>query len=127
MSLKLILRTNALSCLTFGLFFVAFPESIGRFLSDDPVQPWLLLGLGAMLVANGALLFATSFQTLPMKELIIFFSAGDFAWVLGTLGLILADVAVTSPLGVASALAVTCLVGGLGAAQLFMRKQMGHC
>lgn len=126
MSLQLLLRANAVSCLAFGFLFFATPDAVSQFLSDNPVQPWVFLGLGALLITNGILLVITSALPHPNRAFILFFSAGDFAWVLGTIALIAAGVAVTTPQGISAALIVAVLVGGLGAGQLLANKRMKH-
>jgi len=57
-SLKLVLRTNATSCIVFGLLGFLMPTSISDFLGDPPV--WLVQVVGAVLTANGLHLILAS-------------------------------------------------------------------
>lgn len=126
-SLKTILRLNAASCLGFGAVFLSLPGSVGAFLGAPPAPAWLLAALGAALIVNGAHLILASRQALPPKALILYFSAGDFAWVLATLGLIASATWITRPEGLIAALLVAAFVGWVGVSQLFARKALGHC
>ena len=127
LSLKTILRMNAASCLGFGALFVIFPSAVAAFLSASPAPSWLILGIGAMLIMNGAHLIWTSAKALPAKAEILYFSSGDFAWVIGTLALVLNGTWVTSTPGVAVALAIATMVAFFGVSQMFARKRMGAC
>ena len=54
----------------------------------------------------------------PGKLLVIYFSAGDFIWVAGTILLIVLGFGITSTAGVAAALMVAAMVGSFGLLQL---------
>ena len=116
-SLPTILRLNALSCLGFGALFLAAPGPVAAALGAAPPLAPALIGAG--LLANGGhLLLAARRRPLRRAE-VLWFSAGDMLWWLGSLGLVATRTWVTSPAGVAATLAVAAVVAGLGTAQLW--------
>ena len=117
-SLRAILRANAASCLIFGTLFVLLPAKTAGFLSPSPAPPWLMQMVGLVLIANGLhLLWAASRKTFQPWE-ILYFSAGDMAWVMITLALIGAGTWITTPGGITAALGVALMVGGFGLTQV---------
>ena len=126
-NLKTIMFANAASCIGFGATFALFPSAVAGFLSASPAPSWLLLGLGVMLIGNGILLIWLGMQQLPRTEAVVFFSLGDFAWVLATLALIALGIWITTTAGIIAALAVAAMVGYFGVAQMVARKKLGSC
>jgi len=117
-SLKLVMRLNAASCVSFGLLFVVIPQAVATFLGQIP-QP-IIIALGVGLLINGAHLGYASRRTDLRHSEVIWFSLGDFSWWLATLALIVADFWVTTPWGIAIAAIVATCVAGLGVAQLWI-------
>ena len=111
-SLVYVLRLNAASCLSFGALFMSIPGEIASVLGS--ASPTLLVGLGAILLANGVHLLLASIRKRPLPLEILWFSMGDMAWWLGTLTLIATDVWITTVTGVVLALLVALCVAALG-------------
>ncbi|WP_397541418.1 hypothetical protein [Roseovarius salis] len=102
MTLAMVLRLNALSCLAFGLIFVAAPDAVAGFLGAAPAWVVLLLGIG--LLGNALLLWmAVRGRRRPRRKEILFFCAGDLAWVAATLVLTGAGIWITTSAGEAAA------------------------
>ncbi|MDQ3511698.1 MAG: hypothetical protein M3414_08480 [Pseudomonadota bacterium] len=117
-SLAFFLRLNAASCVSFGALFVILPGAIGDVLGGMP--PAVLAGVGVVLLINGAHLLLASMRARPVPAEIVWFSLGDLAWWLATLGLIASGIWITTSVGIALALVVALCVAGLGCAQLFL-------
>ena len=116
MTLSTVLRLNALSCLGFGVLFLAVPGPVATGLGTPPA--WLVAALGAGLIGNAALLWLSARGgRAPRRAEGLFFCMGDAAWVVATLALILAGVWIVTPGGRIAALAVAVMVGALGLAQ----------
>jgi len=115
-SLAFVLRLNATSCLSFGALFMIMPSGVSTVLGSVP--PAVLVGLGAVLLVNGAHLLLCSIRARPIPAEILWFAMGDMAWWLATMTLIAAGIWITAPAGVALALVVALCVAGLGAGQL---------
>ncbi|MGJ8686351.1 MAG: hypothetical protein ACSHWQ_02645 [Spongiibacteraceae bacterium] len=123
-TLKIALRTNAASCLFFGILFLAIPSSTASFLSIGAVAPTsLIMGLGAVLSINGAHLIWASRQASISKLLVYYFSAGDFAWVAGSLGLIASELWISGDRGITTTLWISAMVGLFGSLQLWKSKE----
>jgi len=116
-SLRALLRMNAASCLGFGLVFVASPEAVAGFLGAAPWGAILLIGV--TLIVNGIHLVIAARRPLLSRAEVIWFSLGDFAWWLMSLGLIASGTWVTSPAGVLATALVAAAVVGLGLGQLW--------
>jgi hypothetical protein len=116
-SLRAILRLNAASCLGFGLVFVAAPGAVAGFLGPAPWGAILLIGVA--LVVNGIHLVIAARRPRPSRAEVIWFSLGDLAWWLMSLGLIASGTWVTSPAGVVATALVAAAVAGLGLGQLW--------
>lgn len=116
--IKTVLRLNAASCLGFGALFAAAPAAVGTFLSATPAPDLLIRGLGILLVVNAIHLILTSWRRAPQRAELLYFAAGDGAWVLGTFGLLAATDWIARPAGIAAALAVAAMVAVFGAQQL---------
>jgi len=125
--LKTILRLNAASCLGFGALFLVFSRPVAAFLGTPPAPSWLISAAGAVLIVNGLHLLLTSRNDLPSKYLILYFSGGDFAWVLGTIALIASGLWINHPGGQIGALTVAAFVGTMGVMQMITRRRLGHC
>lgn len=123
-TLKIALRANAASCLFFGMIFLAIPTSTANFLSIGAVAPSsFIMGLGVVLSVNAAHLIWASQQASISKLLVYYFSAGDFAWVVGSLGLIASELWIIGDSGITATLGVSAMVGLFGSLQLMNRKE----
>ena len=126
-SLKTILRANAASCLVFGALFALLPSQVTIFLGgSSPAPDVLVLIIGIVLIVNGLHLTWASTIPLPRKELILYFSIGDFIWVIASIGLIITGLWITSVEGVLSTIAIAIMVGIFGILQMIYRKAMGE-
>ena len=123
-SLKVVMRLNAASCILFGLLFVVFSQAVASFLGQVPNTIIMALGFG-LLVNGGHLVLASRRQEIRESE-VIWFSLGDFSWWLATLGLIVANVWITTTWGIAVAVFVAIGVAGLGVAQLWILGLQSH-
>ena len=111
-TLPTILRLNAASCLLFGLLFAFAPEWTSTLIGNSAPLVLRVVGLG--LILNGVhLLFAARRAKMLCPEL-LYFVLGDFAWVIGTVVLLILGVGVTTAVGVAAAILVGMMVGSLG-------------
>jgi hypothetical protein len=115
-SLASVLRLNAASCLGFGAVFLILPGSVSSMLGSAPLA--VLVGLGAVLLVNGAHLLVASMRSRPIFAENVWFSIGDMAWWLATLSLIAAGVWITTPAGIAIAFVVALCVAGIGIGQI---------
>jgi len=126
-TLKNILRANSASCVVFGFMFLLMPSTIAKFLSTDSSAPSVVISvLGTGLFINGLHLAWASLQPMPSIRLILYFSSGDFLWVLSTVLLMLFGIWITTPGGITAGLLVSIMVGALGAFQIIKRKEMGN-
>ena len=107
--LNRVLFANGMSCLLFGLGFILFPSKTAQFLGTPPT--WIISLLGAGLLANALALFLTARRSTPDRREVLFFIAGDVAWVLATFGLIGFGLWITSSAGIVSAILVALWVG----------------
>lgn len=123
-NLKNVMRLNATSCLIFGLVFVLMPESVAGFLAQENQAPSLVFTvLGFGLIVNGMHLLWAAARPVPSKLLVLYFSIGDFLWVVLTLGLVLAGVWITAPVGIVVSLLVAVFVGTFGILQMSKREE----
>lgn len=120
--LNSILRANAASCLGFGILFAIKPVAVAAYLGSPPAPDMLIFALGVILIANGAHLVWSSTRAAPARAEIYYFSGGDFAWVLATIGLILTGTWITTGNGIAASLVVAAVVGVFGTAQLVRQR-----
>jgi len=95
---------------------MTIPSGVSSVLGN--VSPAVLVGLGAVLLVNGAHLLLASLRTRPFPAEILWFSMGDMAWWLAAMTLIAAGVWITTPLGTALAILVALCVAALGLGQL---------
>jgi hypothetical protein len=124
-TLKDVLRANAVSCIGFGLLFVFIPSTVAGFLSTERLAPnTAILMLGIALIFNGLHLVWASLRPIPSEPMIIYFSVGDFLWVLATVLLIIFGVWITTPMGIIISLLISTVVGILGVLQVIKRKEM---
>ena len=113
MTLAMVLRLNAASCLGFGALFALAPGTVAAFLGSAPALLVLVLGVG--LLGNGLLLVLSARAgRVPRRQEVLFFCAGDMGWVAATLVLVAAGLWITAPAGQAVALVVAGMVGWLG-------------
>ncbi len=127
-TLKTVLRANAMSCIIFGVIFVLAPMAVAQFIGGNNPAPELALTvLGIILLVNGAHLVWASFKELPHKFLIMYFSIGDFLWAIMTVILVAFNLWITTLEGVIASLLIAVGVASLGVLQLFKRKAMGSC
>lgn len=75
---------------------------------------------------NGLHLLWASTIPIPNKNLILYFSIGDYIWVIASVGLMVSEVWITTTGGVLVASAVAVMVGVFGGLQMTSRKAMGH-
>ena len=126
LSLKNAMRANATSCLAFGALFALRPSMVVNFLGgESPAPESYILVLGVLLIMNGLHLLWASRFPLPKKELILYFSIGDYIWVIGSGALIISEVWITTTAGVVLTCAVAAMVGFFGVLQMAKRKAMG--
>lgn len=131
LSLKNVMRANATSCLAFGALFALQPNAVANFINfiggASPAPQSYILIMGILLILNGLHLLWASRVPLPPKALILYFSTGDYIWVIGSVGLIISKVWITTTGGVLVASAVAIMAGLFGILQVTSRKAMGHC
>jgi len=126
-TLNNVLKANAISCLLFGLLFLSAPASVSAYLSAvDPVPILILYILGVGLLLNGAHLLWGSRKRVPSKFLIFYFSAGDFVWVLASVGLVISNIWITTTAGIALSLIIALMVGVFGCLQIIKRKEIKY-
>lgn len=122
-TLKRLFLINSISCIFFGVFFIAVPATISNFLSLDNKAPDLMITtIGIGLVLNGLHLIWTSLKSEASRALTLYFSVGDILWVILTLYLILTETWITTQEGIIISTLVAAFVGSLGIFQLKVRK-----
>lgn len=114
--LKKVLLLNSISCILFGLLFLFFPSSTSSFIGNNIV--WLIQVVGAILVINGLHLMYASKREKPVCPEVLYFILGDFLWVLGTIGLILGGLIITSTKGIIVSLIIAIMVATFGYMQV---------
>ncbi|MDG1531267.1 MAG: hypothetical protein P8Q99_07920 [Paracoccaceae bacterium] len=107
-----VLKTNAASCLLFGVLFLIAPVVVANALGNPPVLLLQILGLG--LIGNGLLILWAASKPVPNRAAVLFFVFGDAIWVVATLILILTGLWITTALGILLSIAVAIFVGGCG-------------
>ena len=127
-TLSNIMKANAFSCIGFGITFLFLPEEVRNFLSANNQAPSIVFTiLGICLFFNGLHLIWASLKIMPSKHLVIYFSIGDYIWVLGTSYLLVVGIWITTPMGIVVTLLVSGMVGIFGLLQMIKRKEMGNC
>jgi hypothetical protein len=118
-TLKSVLFANSASCIGFGALFASLPAPLAHFLYEAHPAPALVIQLiGIGLVLHGFHLLWGAQQATPSKPMVLYFSMGDFSWVIGTVLLILLGVGIGSAKGIATASIVALMVGTLGVFQI---------
>ena len=126
-TLKAVLRANAASCIIFAAIFLLKPAGVASFLGGDtPAPEAVLLILGAILMFNGGHLLWASFKALPSKLLVLYFTAGDFLWVLASLGLVTMELWVTTEPGALATTLVAALIAVFGVLQIVKLRTLGQ-
>lgn len=120
--LKTALLLNASSCIIFGAIFVAFGGSVSQFIGNP--FGWVVPVLGAILLFNGLHLVFASRRAKPICPEILYFVAGDFLWVVGTLVLVGLGLVITSPQGTLVSLLIAVMVGAFGVMQVVGYKRV---
>lgn len=119
--LRTILRINAASCLLFGLVFVLAGGPVARFLGEAP--PLIVILIGYVLLANGVhLLIAAGRTDLRISE-VLYFSAGDGIWFIGSAVAVAGNFLVTNPPAQLLAILVACSVLAMGMAQFWLAAE----
>lgn len=122
-TLASILALNATSCILFGALFVLLPGAVAAFLGAPPAPAWVIMALGAALIGHGLHLAHSARRGRPPRALVLYFSGGDFAWVIGTVTLVAAGLWIDTPAGIAAAAIVALGVGAMGALQLLALRR----
>jgi hypothetical protein len=85
------MKANAISCIGFGTIFSLFYGEVSHFLDKSEQAPdMVFILLGIILIFNGLHLIWASLKSMPNKYLVLYFSIGDYIWVLATFYLIFA-------------------------------------
>jgi len=123
--LRTVLRLNSFSCLVFGACFAAFPRSVNIYLAGTDRQHSVIAVLGYLLILNGMHLLLASFRRNIQRFEVVWFSLGDWIWVLATLILLLLNVLLTTLWGIVTSLTVSFLVFSFGLLQLSLLRLLG--
>lgn len=115
--LKKVLGANALSCLVFGVIFTIWSTSSIAFISGQTSLGILIRVVGILLILNGLHLISALVRKRLHKYEVLYFSAGDGLWVLGTVILVSMGWLITTPHGIVSAILVAIMVGIFGLLQ----------
>jgi len=127
-TLNHVMKANAISCIVFGSIFLIMPAMVITFLSADiPAPKTIILILGIGLIVNGLHLIWASLKPIPSKALVLYFSIGDFIWVLASISLVLFGIWITTTAGVITTLTVSAMIGFFGIFQMLKRKDIGEC
>lgn len=123
-TLKQVMRANAASCIVFGCIFLTIPADVTSFLSTNmPAPETILLLLGIVLIVNGLHLILVSLQPKPGRLVLLYFSIGDYIWVIASISLIFLGIWVTTPEGIFTTLAVSLMVGWFGVMQMYLQSK----
>lgn len=118
-TLKKVMRTNATSCLIFGITFLLAPTEIALFLSKEiPAPDIALIVLGASLTINGCALIWESLKSSPKRSSIIYFAVGDLIWVIATIILLFLGMWITSFNGIIASSLIAVIVAIFGILQI---------
>lgn len=120
--LKAALLLDASSCVIFGAIFVVFSGAVSQFIGNP--FGWVVPALGAVLLFNGLHLVIASRRNKPLCPEILYFVAGDFLWVVGTLVLVGLGLVITSAQGTLVSLLVAAMVGAFGVMQVVGYKRV---
>lgn len=123
-TLNNVMKSNAASCIFFGVLFMSSPSSVVGFLSLDRSAPVsLLFILGVVLFVNGLHIIWAVSKPSPNPLLVYYFSIGDFIWVILSIGLIALGIWINNPAGIVATLLVAVLVGVFGVLQIVNRPK----
>ena len=123
-TLNFVIRANAISCLLFGVIFLTVPHQVTVFLAAQaPAPKALILILGAGLIINGLHLFWASLQLQLSRRLVMYFSIGDFIWLLACVSLIVMGTWIDTMAGILTTLVVALMVGVFGGVQVFISRK----
>ena len=114
---QILLRINALSCLSFGIMFLLIPAKISNVLGQFPEVILRFLGIG--LILHAAHLLYGSFKKILGPRELYYFSASDQAWMLATLLVLTTTDWITTGIGINLALIVAIFVSTIGLFQLW--------
>ncbi|MCP1676407.1 putative membrane protein [Natronocella acetinitrilica] len=120
--LKTALLLHASSCIIFGVIFIAFAGPVSDYIGNP--LAWVVPALGAVLLFNGFHLVFASQRAKPLCPEILYFVAGDFLWVVGTLVLVGLGFVITSPQGTVVSLLIATMVGAFGVMQMVGYKRV---
>lgn len=124
-TLSSVMKANAVSCIGFGIVFFFLSEDVINFLTTSKQAPKGVISvLGFVLFFNGLHLIWASFKIMPSKLLVLYFSVGDFIWVISTSYLLLTGLWITTSKGIAMTIVVSLMVGLFGLLQMIKRKEM---
>lgn len=127
-TLSHVMKANAISCIGFGFLFLLIPETVSHFLSTNEQAPEILIALlGSGLILNGSHLIWASFKPIPPKFLVLYFSFGDYLWVMASAYLVISGLWITTTEGISATILVAAFVGMFGFLQMVKRKAMGSC
>lgn len=107
--LSIILRLNSLSCLIFGIIMTFYFNESLKYLGTKEYQSLIFI-LGLVLLFNSVHLVFSSFRKKLIKGEILYFSLGDFIWVVLTFLLVTFTHVVTTQAGINIAIAVAIMV-----------------
>ena len=116
-STRVTLRINATTCAVFGAIFAIWPIEVSKLLGQMPSL--ILCVLGFALIAHAGHLLVVSFKKVISKFEVYYFSAGDQAWFLASLALLVTTDWISSPTGIGMTIAVSIMVSTIGLAQLW--------
>lgn len=114
---RLTLRVNATTCAVFGAIFVIWSIEVSQLLGKVPSLILTVLGLG--LIAHAGHLILVSRKKAISKFEVYYFSAGDQAWFLASLALLVMTDWISSPVGIWVTIIVAIMVSTIGLAQLW--------
>lgn len=123
--IKIVMSLNALSCLLFGLIFSIFSNETTQYLSGSAENSFVFLIIGIGLIFNGLHLCLSIYRG-PRKIELIYFSVGDFLWVIATLAAIGFKFMILTTGGIAAACVIGLMVGVFGTLQLINVKSLMH-
>ena len=115
--LRIALRMNAFSCLSFGFIFAIWSEETAIFLTGLDEFSTSFLACGILLLWHGVHLIMGSLRKSMIKKEILYFCIGDFLWVVGTITCIALKYGITTKYGIIVSLVVATYVGTVGFVQ----------
>ena len=113
---------NSLSCLIFGILFVAASDSVNSFIGNSVT--WLIPVVGVVLIFNGCHLLLACKREKPICPEILYFVVGDIAWVVISVILIILGIVITSSQGIVASLLIAVMVGLFGVLQVVGYKNL---